>query len=455
MGLYDRFEFRAQKKSFASGTFKTSDVDAYYSDYEPRGLLSAGQTVSLIAKLLMAINPWLGKICWQTAYIAVKIALHNKKDDRISLRTTLILSLFHLTGFYHFIGENLIERKDFTSDEVYRFYTYAYYYLKEMSPVPDVAEAVLFYNKKYNPKIAEKIPSMKYASLIFLSQSLCKMLESKGGDYDERDFFAYGLYKFNEDYLDVFRALDRRREISRAISDGSYKNELFRWFSNLQFTKDDTRTLLRLLIYVMDFKSTQTVQHTIHAASYAVTLGKYAGCSKQELNELYTAGILHDIGKMSIPISILESPKKNLPSWQYTLIKQHVSETQKILQDGVPQKIQDIAVRHHEKMDGSGYPDRLCAADLTDLQRILTVADIFSALVDKRSYKASYDEEQIKSIIQETVRLGQIDARFCRCILENYGAVQSDCMQVAASLRAPLGLVEIQFQEEMTNIQAI
>lgn len=437
------------------GNEKESGHFALYADYEPEGLLTSGQIICIIARLLMAMNPGLGKTSWQTAYIATKIALHNKNDDRLSLRTILVLSLLHLSGFFHFNGESPVENKNFTSEENYRAYTYTYYYLKEMTPVSENAQTILFYNQVYDSKVAEKLIDMKYASLIFLSQSLCKMIASKGKSYDERDFSAYGLSKYNHDYLDVFRTIDKSRGISGAIENGAYEAELFKWFSNLQFNKEDTKILLRLLIYVMDFKSTQTVQHTIHAASYAVVVGKYAKCTRQELNELFTAGILHDLGKMAIPVAILDSPQKHLPNWQYTVIKQHVVETEKILEGCVPPKIFYIAVRHHEKLDGSGYPNHLSASDLTDQQRMMTVADILSALVDKRSYKESYDKMHIQAIMKENVEDGKIDGRFCKCILENYESVQTDCMIIETNLRAPLGLVEIQFQEEMSNIQAI
>lgn len=432
-----------------------NNIFSLYSGYEPKGLLSAGQIFSIIARLLVTINPKLGKLSWQTSYVATKIALYGKKLDTTSLRNILSVSLLHLSGFYHFIGESFFERTDFTHEEKYRAYTYTYYYLKEMTPFAKEAQAVLFYNKKYDSVLAKKIPDLELASLIFTSQSLAKMIEAKGASYDENDISAYGVSNYNPHYLEIFKAIDKERKISSSMQNGSFENELFKWFMSLKFDENETKILLRLLIYVMDFKSTQTVQHTIHAASFGVVLGKYAGCSEQELNELFTAGILHDLGKMAIPISILDSPKKHLPAWQYKIMKQHVVETERIIYGLVPDKIYYIAVRHHEKLDGSGYPNHLTAIDLTPQQRIFTIADILSALMDKRSYKESYTEEHIKAIIKENEDNGQIDPLFCKCIFNNYKDVQTGCVLMERGLVAPLGLVEIQFQEEMSNIQAI
>ena len=444
-----------KKDSAPENAFDSVYGSPFAAVFEPEGLLSSGQIICLIARLLKAINPRLGKTCMQTAYIATKIALPGKNDDRLSLTNILLLSILHLNGFYHFIGEDLVHRKDFTAEEVNRAYTYCYYYLKEMTPLSSEAETVLFYNKRYSSAIAKKVPQMEYASLIFLAQSLSELISLKGENYDESDFQLFGFERFNPHYVNIFKKIDSSRVISKALTDDSYEEELFKWLKTLKFNKEETKQLLRLLIYIMDFKSTQTVQHTIHAASYAVVLGKYAGCSDSEMNQLFTAGILHDLGKMSIPVSILESPEANLPKWQFRLLKNHVFETEKILNSLVSKNIFDIAVRHHEKLDGSGYPNHLTEKDLTPLQRILTIADILSALKDKRSYKNPYSEEQIKAIIHENIEGGKIDGTYARCIFERYEDVQTECMMVESSLMAPLGLVEIQFQDDINNIQAI
>ena len=100
----------------------------------------------------------------------------------------------------------------------------------------------------------------------------------------------------------------------------------------------------------MDFKSTQTVRHTINTASYAATIGELMGCSNNQINKLYTAALLHDLGKMAIPESILESPTI-LSNVEFILMKTHVGYTIKLLQNSVPEDIFKIAAHHHEKLD--------------------------------------------------------------------------------------------------------
>lgn len=123
-------------------------------------------------------------------------------------------------------------------------------------------------------------------------------------------------------------------------------------------------------------------------------------------------------------------------------MKTHVEKTAVILNGWVSQKICDIALRHHEKLNGTGYPAQLSAEQLTLPQRILAVADIFSALTGERSYKQAYTLERSCRILAEMRDVGQLDAQVvnalthdpqgiaeineqnCREITDNYQRIQ-------------------------------
>ena len=203
-----------------------------------------------------------------------------------------------------------------------------------------------------------------------------------------------------------------------------------------------------MLVYVMDFKSTQTVRHTINTASYAATIGELMGCSQKQIDKLYTAALLHDLGKMAIPESILESPT-NLSNVEFILMKTHVGYTIKLLQNSVPEDIFKIAAHHHEKLDGTGYPFGLTAEQLSMEERILTVADIVSALIDNRTYKAEYSKEKVIEICQEMVQDGQLDSSIVKVVENNFDKFKEDAASRNKFMSVPLGLVEMLFHEEM------
>ena len=109
----------------------------------------------------------------------------------------------------------------------------------------------------------------------------------------------------------------------------------------------------------------------------------------RDLEILYYGSLLHDIGKIVIPLSILEAPRR-LTDEEMRIMKAHVVITGKILEGIMDERIVNVAYRHHEKLDGTGYPQGLRAEDLSQLERIVAVGDILSALYSKRSYKDSF-----------------------------------------------------------------
>lgn len=151
-----------------------------------------------------------------------------------------------------------------------------------------------------------------------------------------------------------------------------------------------------------------TFAHSLKVASFLSIAGKAIGLKGEDLLTLTTGGLLHDVGKIATPQEILNSSSK-LDEDEWQQMKRHVSHTHRILMEtsGISEGIRIIAEQHHEKLDGSGYPLGLKGNQLSELARISTISDIFSALTDERSYKPAFSYEKSFSILEEME--GQID----------------------------------------------
>jgi putative nucleotidyltransferase with HDIG domain len=131
-----------------------------------------------------------------------------------------------------------------------------------------------------------------------------------------------------------------------------------------------------------------TYQHSLLVTGLAVAFGQQIGASRADRQRLSCAGMLHDIGKARIPVAILEKPGR-LDAHEMDLMKKHPEYGFNAL-EGVPglhKEMLDIVIHHHEYLDGSGYPHGLRANEICDLVRMVTIADIFGALLERRSYK--------------------------------------------------------------------
>jgi HD-GYP domain-containing protein (c-di-GMP phosphodiesterase class II) len=116
---------------------------------------------------------------------------------------------------------------------------------------------------------------------------------------------------------------------------------------------------------------------------------------------LADAAMLHDIGKANIPLAVLDKPGR-LNDDERKLIETHPAIGFDALDksSGISHEILDVVRHHHEYLDGSGYPDGLCGESIPDLTRIVTISDIFSALIERRSYKPTMPREKAFEILR-------------------------------------------------------
>ena len=151
---------------------------------------------------------------------------------------------------------------------------------------------------------------------------------------------------------------------------------------------------------VVDAKSHYTFTHSSGVAKAAVKIGECMNLSPRELTTLRRAGLLHDIGKLSVPNSILDK-RGSLTAEEWTCVQRHPRFTYEILSrvQGFAE-IATVAAQHHERLDGSGYFAGLKGDDLCLPSRILTVADIFDALSGERPYRERMDLDRILGIVK-------------------------------------------------------
>lgn len=161
-----------------------------------------------------------------------------------------------------------------------------------------------------------------------------------------------------------------------------------------------------------------TYRHCMLVSGLASSFALHLGMRREDVERLTTAAMLHDIGKVKIPLAILDKPSE-LTVEERELIKMHPVFSWEILSadNQFSDEIIDIAHHHHEYLDGSGYPDGLKGDEIKDTVRIMTIVDIFAALVEQRSYKEPMPPEKAYEIM-----LG-MDGKLEKCILQAFEPV--------------------------------
>ncbi len=155
------------------------------------------------------------------------------------------------------------------------------------------------------------------------------------------------------------------------------------------------------LVEAVEAKDPYTRGHTQRVADLAVLIGQEIGYSSQQLKVLNQAAMLHDIGKIGIPDSVLNKPGR-LTDAEFSIVKEHPVRSHRIIQQARSLQREIPGVRHHhERLDGTGYPDGLQGDAIPMDARVIAVADVFDALTSARPYREAWSVERALEIIDQ------------------------------------------------------
>jgi len=157
--------------------------------------------------------------------------------------------------------------------------------------------------------------------------------------------------------------------------------------------------LIKALAFSIDAKDGYTHGHSERVAEYSLKLAQKLNLTSEECKEIFYAGLVHDVGKIAVPESIINKPGK-LTDEEFEVIKRHPGRGEKILK-----QIEDMpylalgAKYHHERYDGKGYPSHAAGEEIPKLARIIAVADAYDAMTSQRSYRKTLDQRIVKQEI--------------------------------------------------------
>lgn len=135
-----------------------------------------------------------------------------------------------------------------------------------------------------------------------------------------------------------------------------------------------------------------TYMHSVAVCAMMISLANQLGLNPDQVKQAGMAGLLHDVGKMAVPLDLLNKPAK-LTEEEFASVRSHTVKGHNILRqiDGIGEAALDVSLHHHEKIDGSGYPYNLKASDISVMAKMGAVCDVYDAITSNRPYKAGWD----------------------------------------------------------------
>ena len=268
-------------------------------------------------------------------------------------------------------------------------------------------------------KIIKSDPATKKIPVIFIT--------AMNEDEDEAKGFAYGAVDYVTKPVSPPIVLAR---VATQLDLYDQKNHLEKLVEERTTEIYDTRLeIVRRLGIAAEYKDNETGQHILRMSQFCQLTGREYGLSQEEQILLLNASPMHDVGKIGIPDRILLKPGK-LDEQEWEIMKTHTTIGGLIIGDHPSELLRTakmIALTHHERWDGSGYPNELKGENIPIYGRIAAIADVFDALTSKRPYKEAWTVEDSL----EEIKRGS-GSHFDPKVVESFLAAMPDILNIRA-----------------------
>jgi len=380
-------------------------------------LINNEKIIKIMEKTLNYVDKRLVDHGKRVAYLMFKILEKQRKYDDKMLRDICVLAMLHDVGAYK--TEEIDKMVIFETGAIWEHSIYGYLFLKYFSPLRELSDVILYHHANCGEiKSLEDDHQLLTQLISMCDRADIFLMYKKDPDGFRSHLLKHRDEKYRGDIIDMFleSGIDLGVVYNGIESDAAFD----RVFHNTPLSDDEVSGYIKMIIFSIDFRSSQTVYHTVATASISGILAELTGAGENEIDRIKTGAMLHDIGKIGIPLHILESTER-LNESDMEIMRGHVNITEKILDGNVDDDIKHIAVNHHEKLNGTGYPKKLTARDIAPFDRIVAIADIFSALCGARSYKAAYSKEKITGILDEMS--GPLDPQIVSLAIKHYDEI--------------------------------
>ena len=362
----------------------------------------------------------------EVAYIMFNLLKAHGGYSRKKIRRLCVAATFHDIGLYKLSRINNISSLDEAENETeFRHAVYGALFMKYFSPISDLYEVIFYhhFDYKYFKSRGWKIPPEE-CLLLNLADNIDRIYvrNDKKGCFNKENYL--------KEHLDLLHKANKEYDFINKLKNKVYEKELRELFSEELIYRDEVIEYSKMLAYAIDFRSESTVEHTITVEAISYQIGKMMGIDEETLDLIKLAAALHDIGKIGIPMEILEKPGK-LTVEEFEIIKGHTMIGYELLSGLNIDDIRDIGILHHEKLDGSGYPFGLKGDEICTEIRIVAISDIIGALIGTRSYKKEFSKEKVISILNEMADDNKIDKYITDLFINNYDYIIEEARKEA------------------------
>ena len=227
---------------------------------------------------------------------------------------------------------------------------------------------------------------------------------------------------FVPEYVDAFLRISEKEHIWLEVHSENAEQILRSEIGTRtqKLNSEDLVDFARLMCKVIDFKSGFTATHSRGVVASSLLLAEKLGFSEEDYWQMEVAACLHDVGKLAIPLEILEKPAK-LDDKEWPVMQSHVSHSYHTLEPiKMFDKITPWGALHHERLNASGYPFGYSEEEISLGSRIIAVADVFTAITENRPYRQGMTHEEAEAILLDMAAKRELDDNVVKMLVNNF-----------------------------------
>ncbi len=407
----------------------------------------------LMRDILKLINPRTMEHGSKVAYMVYKMLAEQGKYEEFELADIVMTATFHDIGAYKTEKGRLNDILQFEAKDSMPHSIYGYLFFRYLSPVPDLAKVIMYHHTDYEQLMKTDYQYKDIAAYVNIAEKMDIYSTSLGAQFDMRMFQKQAGTKISPAALDRFYQCENKYGMFDKIRSGEYKEELDHIAEFMIFNNEDKKKFFEMLMYCMGFVRESIVVDTVTIVCICEELAEQMMLQPLEKEILYYAALIHDMGMLAIPEEIVNAPRRLKPE-EIRVVRTHVDIARRELSQRMKDEVVTIALAHHERGDGNGYPLRLKDHQMTLQQGILQVSDIVGAMLNKRSYRNPLPKEKVIAALNDEVTRNRLRKPIVDTLVFSYDMIMNHIQKEAAEILKMYQTLNLQYNQVVHKYKA-
>ena len=389
-------------------------------------VISSKNLCSLIIGMLRFTDRRIMDHGCRVAYIMQAMLELTRKYQKYQIAEYALIAALHDIGAYKV--ERGVDMLKFEMQTPMPHSIYGYLFLKNLSPFGERSKILLYSHVDYDKLQAVDFADKDIANMLNFAGKVDLFKRVKGDKYDYNKLRQYIGKIYSKECFDYLDVAVKRFDIFEKFKTDEHIRELEDLFGEIMFSDEEIAKLLEMLIYLVGFDRPNAPMRALTSACVAKKLAEsYDDIAKEDIEKLYYAALLHDIGMAAVPLHLRD--EENLKDEKdIATFRRHLALVENLLKGRIDDKMLNIILMHHERMNGSGYPAGLESHEMNKLERIMQVADRVSEVIYRGDETEPRPSESAVTVLENEMNRNLFD----RSIVMNFKMDHEEILKYAS-----------------------